>query len=369
MLGDLGRARGWHHHARGLWRHGRHRDACAAQDRAVALVSRGAATPERIRETAFMATARAGYAHALADHPAAAAAFERADACWASLPPDGAVTPARVAGLLGWGTTERLRGRHRAAFELLTTATGLAAHLEPAVRAATVNALGVLAKDTGDHDGALARYREALALLPDGRAHDGLRATLQHNVAGVAHVRGDLAEAEEPARRAVALRRAIPGVDPCAVASDETVLGAVLAGLGRLDEAETLLRAAHDVWSSRYGSEHYEVAVTLHNLAAVEQARGRLDEAERMFGDVVRIKRTVLGDGHAEVAAALNNLAAVRVELGRHDEALAGYDDAVRILRAAVGDDHPHTVACLRNRDAASAGPGGSRGRRAGASA
>lgn len=68
------------------------------------------------------------------------------------------------------------------------------------------------------------------------------------------------------------------------MAADAAVLGAVLSGLGRYDEAEGLLfRRALSTWEHRYGPDHYEVAVNQHNLAAVAQGRGDLAAAERLF--------------------------------------------------------------------------------------
>ena len=248
-------------------------------------MSSGSGGPRRRRgrETAALLTARAGYAAALADHTTAASAYREADAHWATPPPDTDATQARVAGLIRWSNTERLRGHHRDALKLLTTARDLAdqTQLGPAVQAAVANALGVLAKDTGHYAEALVRYREPLAALTEhDRSNDALRATVQHNLAGLAHIQGDFAAAEAPARRAVTLRRALPDADRCVVAADETVLGAVLSGLGQLDEAEQLFRESLEVWSARYGPGHYEVAVNLHNVAAIAQARKQLDEAD-----------------------------------------------------------------------------------------
>jgi tetratricopeptide (TPR) repeat protein len=188
----------------------------------------------------------------------------------------------------------------------------LAARLGPATAAAAANCLGVLAKDPGHYEQAATHYAEAIDVLADADgAYPQLRATLQHNLAGLAHIRGEYVRAEAPARLAVALRRQVPDVSDCEIAADETVLGAVLAG--------------------------------------VEQARRRFDKADNLLHEVVGIKRKVLGDDHPEIAAALNNLAALEAEQGRPAQARDTYGEALRIFDLALGPERPHSVACREN--------------------
>jgi hypothetical protein len=100
------------------------------------------------------------------------------------------------------------------------------ADLEPEQRAGVSNALGILAKDTGRYNDAGRHYAATLALLgPALGSNSPLLASAYHNIAGLAHVQGHFAEAEEPARRALALREG-GNADPTEVAADAAVLGA-----------------------------------------------------------------------------------------------------------------------------------------------
>src|SRR5437773_717010 len=71
-----------------------------------------------------------------------------------------------------------------------------------------------------------------------------LLAVLLHNLAGLAHSRGDDAGAEPLARRGLALRERVCTSDDPAVAADAAALGAILEGLERWTESEALYRRA-----------------------------------------------------------------------------------------------------------------------------
>jgi len=250
------------------------------------------------------------------------------------------------------GDGQRRQGKYTAAARSLAAARALSEteDLEPGQRAGVSNALGILAKDTGRYDDAARHYAAIPALLePALGSNSPLLAPAYHNIAGLAHVQGHFAEAEEPARRALALREK-GTADPTGVAADAAVLGAVLSGLGRYDEAEGLFRRALSTWEHRYGPDHYEVAVNLHNLAAVAQGRGDRAAAERLFTTALQIKARALGDRHPEVAVVHNNLAVLYTKQGRTEEALRHYDAALDILQQTVGSAHPTTVTCRGNR-------------------
>ena len=167
-----------------------------------------------------------------------------------------------------------------------------------------------------------------------------------HNLAGLSHVQGDYTAAKAPANEAVRLRQLING-DSLRIAADKTVLGAVHAALGNLDESEAILREALAVWRERFGENHYEMAVNQHNLASIHQQGGQTAEAEREFRNALRIKTDVLGPNHPEVAAILDNLGVLYAEEGRTSDARQAYADALSIFTARLGTDHPATHQCM----------------------
>lgn len=254
--------------------------------------------------------------------------------------------------LLRRGEELRLAGRYGDSQEALTRAGRLAEDDpgNPLRLAAVVNAQGILAKDTGRYDDALAHYGFARILMEaDFGQDDPALAAVHHNLAGLLCAQRRYAEAEEPARHAVALRKRSPSPDPEGLAADLSVLGSILLGLGRLDEAEHLYLQSKNVWTERYGLEHYEVAAQLNGLASVHQARGEFESAERDFKEALRLKQKCLGAGHRETAVLLNNLGALEMDRGHTDAAAPLYEWALLTFRNALGDDHPDTVLCAEN--------------------
>ena len=214
-----------------------------------------------------------------------------------------------------------------------------------AVGAHELNAAGVAAKAAGDLDRAEASYREALAQLSPG---DPLEATLWHNLAGIAHERGDLQEAEQCARRGIDLRRAVCDDDDRLLVADVGALAAILAAKGERDEAEQSLRRVLDWFTEHDGPASGEVAFAASNLGVLLHERGEHDEAERLHRRALRI-RSEAAPGNVEVAASLNNLAAVRADRGDVDEATSLLEQAIAIVESAFDNNHPRLATMRAN--------------------
>ena len=61
----------------------------------------------------------------------------------------------------------------------------------------------------------------------------------------------------------------------------------------------------------RWGPDHYEVAVVLHNLGGIESTRGNRAAAHAALQRALAITRAVLGDQHHEVVVLTTKLAAL----------------------------------------------------------
>src|SRR5262245_16864759 len=182
--------------------------------------------------------------------------------------------------LLGWalvglGDQHRRAGQYPAAVEVLTRALRLVESTEPPdplLHTAVLTSQGITAKEVGAFDTAAQCYARVSRTHRERGATRADAATLEHNLAGLWYSRGDHAEAEAHARRAVALRRQDPGATQVELAADLAVLASALAAQQRYDEARTLLREALAVCRAARPPRRYEIAVQLHNLADVEHA-------------------------------------------------------------------------------------------------
>ncbi|HEX3130069.1 MAG TPA: serine/threonine-protein kinase [Thermoanaerobaculia bacterium] len=139
------------------------------------------------------------------------------------------------------------------------------------------NNLALLLQSRGDFAAAEPLYREALAIaeaIPDlGRHPD--RAVFFRNYASLLVETGRAAAAEPLAREAVAIFR--EGHPPSAlrIADAESVLGGCLAALGRVTEAEPLLRGSWEVLKDAQGESARYREEAQRRLAALETARKR----------------------------------------------------------------------------------------------
>jgi tetratricopeptide (TPR) repeat protein len=243
-----------------------------------------------------------------------------------------------------------------------TIADGEAAYGPDAVQlVGALNELGMVGKYAGHFAEAERAYQRALRICVNrGPAGAGDMASVLHNLAGLAHARGDARSAETLARRGIAVRAALPGVDPLALAADRAALAAILIDLGRYDEARGLLSNAVGIYRER-GRPH-DLAVALHNLGSAQfrqahsgpdqsgpaQSRPAVREAAGTLRQAYRLKRAVLGRRHPDLAITLHNLARCQQELGRTARARRNWRRAVRLLRGVVAPDHPTLLACGR---------------------
>jgi tetratricopeptide (TPR) repeat protein len=287
------------------------------------------------------------YEHDRGDYAAARAAAERALRLAGRLPIDGAEARSlRCRAAIAAGHARRVQGDYAAAERVLRQALATADGDPLAVDA--LNGLAVLYKYMGRFDDAEPLLRRALEVAERAELPD-VKATLLHNLGGLAHARGDYHAAEAPARQAAEIRQATCGPDHPAVAADRAALAAIVDALGRTDEAQALLRDALAAFERAHGPDHYEIAVTCNNLGAIAHRRGDLDEARRLYRQALTIKRRLLGDRHPDVAVSLNNAAAVELDAGSPDRAERLLNDAIAILHAAVEPGHPTLAAARAN--------------------
>jgi tetratricopeptide (TPR) repeat protein len=255
------------------------------------------------------------------------------------------------------GDVHRRAGRYRSADRALRRATRLSEGRDPASEAALLMLRGIVAKEQGDYARAAEFYNAVERMQAASGAAPSDAAALQHNLAGLAHARQRYAEAESHARRAVALRRTVPGMRETDLAEDLAVLAAALAGQDRHREACALFGEALTICRAARPPRWYEIAVQLHNLAAIRQACDEPEDAERLYREALAIKERLLGSGHPEIARLLNNLATLLQERQRTTEADTCVRRALAIAERTHPAGHPVTTAIRHNLQRLHAGP------------
>jgi tetratricopeptide (TPR) repeat protein len=239
----------------------------------------------------------------------------------------------------------RLAGDYRAAAAVLRRAIADVEAMpgpDAAVLPALLNELGMVGKYAGDFLEAEHAYRYALAVEERlGRGAGAAAASILHNLAGLAHARGDAATALPLALRGIDIRTSLPTADPHGLAQDRAALAAILIDLGQHRQAQNALAA---VLHSRTRS--YDVAVALHNLGSSQFRQGNFAEAAATLRHALRLKSVTLGWRHPDLGVTLYNLARCLQQLGRHSLAERHLRRAVTVLEDVVANDHPTLVAC-----------------------
>jgi tetratricopeptide (TPR) repeat protein len=214
-----------------------------------------------------------------------------------------------------------------------------AAPAEPAWRAPAAQAQTALA--AGDRARGLDRLRAAAALAADLPATHPERWSAARTLAAVLAEGGAAAELDEAE---AVLRRMLAGGAPTDPASADHRLALVrlVAGRGRLDEAEKLLREHLRLQEQHRGAQHAETALAAALLAESLRAQDHAAEAATLYRRALAI-----WDGHGqagpETAAALHGLALVD-----GPAAASGHlQRAVMVLTKAVGADHPALLPVL----------------------
>ncbi|MFC4943032.1 tetratricopeptide repeat protein [Pseudonocardia sp. GCM10023141] len=278
------------------------------------------------------------------DHTRAAELFVAVGAALDGVSGSAAAT-LRVHALTVRGALHRMHGEYRTAHRLLTQAALEAG--DPDGRVAAHNELGMTARYAGRYDEAAEHYARARAELESAHGPDHPElATVHHNLSGLAHARGDIAEAQRAAWLAVEIRERALGPDHPATVADRGALAAVLISAGRVAEAETILEEVLAAVEQSYGGEHHEVAVVLHNLGSAAFTSGHHGRAGELLARSLALKEKALGPAHPELASTLCNLAQVLQANGQSAAAVELFRRAVAVLAADTETDHPIAVIC-----------------------
>jgi serine/threonine protein kinase/tetratricopeptide (TPR) repeat protein len=182
-------------------------------------------------------------------------------------------------------------------------------------------------------------YAEASALL----AEDDLRLVPYLNTFGMTAMdSGRTDEAESLLRRAIALRRTIPGYqDNQEYADSLRALADILHTVERFDEAGGVYDEAIEVYTRSVGPDFPLIAITLNNQSAMLRKQNRIEDALTGYERARDIAIKTFGEQHPFVGVVTNNVGRLNLRLDRRDAALAAFRHGVVINRAALPPSHP----------------------------
>lgn len=206
-----------------------------------------------------------------------------------------------------------------------------------------LNQYGMLLESAGQGS-AEAVYRRALAAYSQeyGERHPATAAA-QANLAGVLASKGEVAAAAEAFETVLLTLEA--AYDPLAPdpARVRNRLGEVYETQGRVADAEAAYRGALSAWPAPVA----ERGLVLANLGRLLGVRGDLDAAERTLNEAVAALEPHADSVTAELAEALNSLGSVLREQSRLGESESALRRALALREASLGPDHADTALTL----------------------
>lgn len=110
----------------------------------------------------------------------------------------------------------------------------------------------------------------------------------------------------------------------------------ILIALNQLAAAEEVQSAAVDIFSAKLGPNHFNTAAGVHNLGAIRLKQKRYAEAEQYLRQALAAKEKTLTPGHLSIAHTLDNLAVALESQGKHAEAQKYKRRADAMRKAAV---------------------------------
>ncbi|MBK6941552.1 MAG: serine/threonine protein kinase [Planctomycetes bacterium] len=222
---------------------------------------------------------------------------------------------------------------------------GTAFREQPDVEAAIRALLGSTYESLGMFDAAEPQLEAALELYARLQGEVTVEyAIVLRDLASVYLERHEYAHAESTFARAADLAERAAGPDDRATLGARTGYANALVGLGRIDEAESMLRDLLEMRTRVQGRDAHDTQVTLNSLAVVLQHAQKLEEAEALYHEAAEIGARASGPIHPNTLTARFNAAHLMMQRGRLDEAEPLLASTYADIAQVFGESHVRTA-------------------------
>jgi CHAT domain-containing protein/tetratricopeptide (TPR) repeat protein len=249
--------------------------------------------------------------------------------------------------LMSWADTLVQRGEATQARQMLERALRLEErdHPESLGVVMVLTRLGNVALNVeGDPEEADLVYRRAHDLALRAAPGGGVEATTANSLSITTFARGDLAQAEQYAARALAIREKLTPLSD-AIAPSLLSYGNVLYARGDLAGAEAPFLRAKKLLE-KFQPESAALAKTLHNLGIIAHQRNDQDAAESLFRRELALFEKLDPSG-SKVLDSLIGLGEVALQRNQADKAEEAWQHALKISEK-TNPEGPKTAWCLR---------------------
>jgi tetratricopeptide (TPR) repeat protein len=125
--------------------------------------------------------------------------------------------------------------------------------------------------------------------------------------------------------------------------------GRYLDERGQYIEAVAFITQSLTIRERVLGTEHLEVAESLHELAWLHEKQGIYRQGKPLLERALAIREKTLGPNHADVARSLNYLGRLYIGQGNYTEAESSIKRALAICEQVLGPTHPDTAMSLND--------------------
>ncbi len=176
--------------------------------------------------------------------------------------------------------------------------------------ATTTSELGLLCKQQGNLDEALAWYNRSLTIREKKYGkNSAVVAEVLNNMGEVYRAKKDLKKTMDCHKHALKIREKHFAANSLEIAVSKNNIAGVYFQLGQWDKAEQLYLEVHEVYNDNPKVQQVRVADNYNNLGSIYYMKGKYDDAADYFEKAIAIYRKVFGDKHPSTRNARNNSA------------------------------------------------------------
>ena len=212
-----------------------------------------------------------------------------------------------------------------------------------------LNEAGLYLDNRGQLEEAWQALKRALAIAEKLYGPDHSKVAIRaSNIGTILKHQGDLAGALQYTQRALVIDEKVYGPDHPNVARDANNIGTILQAQGDLAGALQYTQRALAI-EKVYGPDHPNVAAFASNIGRILQAQGDLAGALQYTRRALAIDEKVYGPDHPNVARDANNIGTILQAQGDLAGALQYTQRALAIDEKVYGPDHPEVATDANN--------------------
>ncbi len=198
--------------------------------------------------------------------------------------------------------------------------------------------LALISTYSGRYDDAIAIYKEAESIIPQGDGRFILQlADIYSGYCDAYTSKGEYNIAESYINKSLEIKKANFGENNINTVSDYSKLAILLKEQGKYDDAVNYFQKAGNIIAKNYGKKHPDLGGIYNNLAQIYFNDGDDETAKEYYTKAIESISAVYGDMHPDIAAINNNIALIDMKNKDYDNAIFNLQAAIQIYETNYG--------------------------------